>query len=657
MFDLAALVPLLAVIACGMLLGPLLEREPLGQRLVGGAAMLFLLRYLVWRVPATLPILMEGGAQAAWAAFCLLVEILLVLDGLLGFWVLAHRRDRSAEADGHEHRLRALPPEALPTVDLLIPTYNEGADVLERTIVGASAVDYPRLKVWVLDDGRRDWVAELCRRKGVGYVTRPDNLHAKAGNINHALTCTDGEFVAVFDADFVPRRDFLWRTLGFFGDPGVGVVQTPQHFFNPDPVQLNLGAESGLPEEQRFFFTVLQPSRDALDAAFCCGSNAVIRRSALLRAGGFPTGSVTEDVLLTLVLLRFGQVTRYLNERLAVGLSPETTEAYFVQRRRWCRGGVQLMFLKDGPLGPGLSLLHRLLFLPTYWLLQLPAKLFLVAVPLVFLWTGLVPLRLSGLEEFVLYPLTTMVVCSGAMMRLAPGAYLPIVTDAIQLFMALRLGPTALASLIKPFGTPFRVTPKGRAAGEAVFDRRNFLAVGLLLVLILLGLLKGEAAWPGNPGTVERQALGGLWAMVDAMVLLLVMGMSFAVPRLRGQERFPWRVPVRLRCIAPDAGGSAWQDGHTANVSMSGAAIVVDGHGLTACDLVELDLPGPGLLLATVVRADASEASLQFEPLTEAQGDALIRALYTSGLVNGCDGRIAAGRLAGLLLRRLFASG
>lgn len=657
MLDPAALVPLLVVIACGLLLGPLLEREPLGRRLVAGAAMLFLVRYLVWRVPACLPTLAGGGAQAWWAALCLAVEVPLVLDGLLGFWVLAHRRDRSAEADRHERRLRALPPEALPTVDLLIPTYNEEADVLERTIVGAAAVDYPHLRVWVLDDGRRDWVAELCRRKGVGYLTRPDNRHAKAGNINHALQCTDGEFVAVFDADFVPRHDFLWRTLGFFADPGVGIVQTPQHFFNPDPVQLNLGAERWLPEEQRFFFTVLQPSRDAFDAAFCCGSNAVIRRTALERAGGFPTGSVTEDVLLTLVLLRFGQVTRYLNERLAVGLSPETTQAYFVQRRRWCRGGVQLLFLKDGPLGPGLGWRHRLLFLPTYWLLQLPSKLFLVAVPLVFLWTGLVPLHLSGLEEFLLYPLTTMVVCSGAMMRLAPGAHLPLVTDAIQLFMALRLAPTALASLIKPFGTPFRVTPKGRAAGEAVFDRGNFLATGLLLGLTLLGLLKGQAAWPGNPGTVEQQALGGLWAVVDAVVLLLVMGMSFAAPRQRGQERFPWQVPARLRRLATDGDDLPWLDAQTINVSLSGAALTLADAGLAAHDLVELELPGPGRVRAVVVRAATDGLSLQFDPLTEHQNDALIRALYTSGLVNGCDGRIPARRLTGILLRRLFASG
>ena len=110
-------------------------------------------------------------------------------------------------------------PEQLPSVDVFIPTYNEPIEVLEKTITGALCLDYPERQG--LGARRRPpaWLKDFCEDKGVGYLNRPDNEHAKAGNINHALTKTNADFVAIFDADFVPQRNFLMRTLGFFADP------------------------------------------------------------------------------------------------------------------------------------------------------------------------------------------------------------------------------------------------------------------------------------------------------------------------------------------------------------------------------------------------------------------------------------------------------
>ncbi len=150
--------------------------------------------------------------------------------------------------------------------------------MLEKTIVGALCLDYPNFKVWVLDDGRREWLRKYCDGKGVGYLTRPDNAHAKAGNINHAVPLTNGEYIAIFDADFIPQRQFLMRTLGFFQDSKIGTVQIPHSFYNSDPLQTNLALQKSLPDDQRFFFEAIMPSRDAWDAAFCCGSNSVTRR-------------------------------------------------------------------------------------------------------------------------------------------------------------------------------------------------------------------------------------------------------------------------------------------------------------------------------------------------------------------------------------------
>jgi cellulose synthase (UDP-forming) len=128
--------------------------------------------------------------------------------------------------------------------------------------------------------------------------------HAKAGNVNngllHALaTGRRPEFILLLDADFVPSVNILKRTLGLFAEPDIGIVQTPQHFFNPDPIQSNLLCASAWPDEQRFFFDIFVPANDAWGTAFCCGTSAVFRVAALLATGGMATETVTEDMLTT----------------------------------------------------------------------------------------------------------------------------------------------------------------------------------------------------------------------------------------------------------------------------------------------------------------------------------------------------------------------
>jgi cellulose synthase (UDP-forming) len=300
-------------------------------------------------------------------------------------------------------------------------------------------------------------------------------------------------------------------------------------------------------------------------------------------------------------------------------------------------------------LGPGLGPVQRLLFLPTYWLVALPGKLLLPLVPAVFLWTGLAPVRLGSVAEFAAYPLTTVLVTLLAVVRLAPGAYTPVVSGAVQLYAALRLAPTALATLVRPFGEPFRVTPKGRAAAGGGLDRPNLLLSGGLLAL---GALR-DALWGGPLVREDGQRLiGTAWAFASCLTLFLVLALSFSRPHQRAQARFPWRVPLGCRRLAD---GAAAREGETVDVSLTGARLALaDGHGLGPGDLVELALPGIGAVQASVVRARGRELAVQFEPLTEGQRDALIRQLYTAGLVNAPERGAPLPRLVRGLAWRLF---
>ncbi|KQU49612.1 hypothetical protein ASG67_10790 [Sphingomonas sp. Leaf339] len=182
--------------------------------------------YLIWRLTDTID-WHSGAAKLWWPLTCLTVELAALFDAGILLILLSRPTDRSREADAGERRLRAswaTDASLLPPVDVFITTYNEPREVLEKTIVGTLSLEWPDARIWVLDDGRRQWVHDLCAAKGAGYITRDNNRGAKAGNINHALTQTQAPFVTVFDADFVPRRDFLMRTMGFFEDARIGIV-------------------------------------------------------------------------------------------------------------------------------------------------------------------------------------------------------------------------------------------------------------------------------------------------------------------------------------------------------------------------------------------------------------------------------------------------
>ncbi|CAA7621919.1 glycosyltransferase [Magnetospirillum sp. SS-4] len=604
------------------------RNENWARSLVAGLIVATAARYLLWRYTRTIPDLDAGIGTFAWAWFCLLAETAAFVELVTFMLVLSRTSNRTPEADRHQARLQAMLVDALPAVDVFIPTYNEGPEVVERSILGALSMDYPKLTVWVLDDGGRDWLREFCDRHGARYLRRTERNHAKAGNMNHALGHATGDLVAIFDADFVPRRNFLWRTVGFFDDPTIGIVQTPQHFFNRDPVQNNLSLQRCWPDEQRLFFDVMAAGRDAWNAAFCCGAGSVVRREALDAIGGFPTASITEDLLTTLAMLRKGWITRYLNERLAQGLAAETLEAFFVQRQRWCRGALQAIYLPEGPLGRGLSWFQRIMFFPFSWIIQYPVRILFLAVPAVYLWTGVTPLVPERAGETAAFLLPAMIMAFAGMRWLAPDTYMPFLSTVASVFSSFRLLPTVIAGLVRPFGVGFKVTPKGSLTAGGQVD---------LLTLSLLGLMGGVTAGGLAINLIPEWRIlsadeffpyASGWAMLNLSIVLVASLLCFEAKRHRNEERFPAQDAASL--LADDIRRPC----RILDLSLAGARVAVEG-GLP--DEITLDLPEVGRLQCRIVRRGSDFICVNFSGPGDDELAGLVRSIYGAGRSNAVD--------------------
>jgi cellulose synthase (UDP-forming) len=586
--------------------------------------------YLHWRLFATVLPAQGAWYEVGWVWLCFAVELLAVFDQLILYITFLRTSDRRGEADGHEARIRALPPETLPSVDVYIPTFNEPMEVLEKTITGALCLDYPDLSIWVLDDGRRPWLKEFCEAKGVGYLNRPDNAHAKAGNINHALTRTNGEFVAIFDADFIPQRNFLMRTIGFFSDPKIGIVQTPHAFYNYDPMQANLAMRKSLPDEQRFFFDAIMPSRDAWSAAFCCGSNSVTRRVALRAVGdALPTQSITEDLLLSMDLLRKGYVTRYLCERLAFGLAPETIDAFFTQRQRWARGAIQILYLPNGPLGHDLTVMQRLLFLPTHWLSLGLRSLIAVVAPIVFLWTGISPVFDVTASDVLYYLVPMILALIGGVRAYAPDQHFPLASQVQGTFLSFKILPTVLATVVKPFGHPFKVTPKGGVSRVSNYARGIFWSAASLIVLTIIGLIVNTIPEWRIVETSHMLPVVAFWSAINVVVLFLVCMMSLHAPRRRSEERFDFDEETRI--IGPSGAVSI---GRIRDLSLSGARLELDQDNSMDArvkESVRILIADVGFVSGTLVRQREKSLAVQFNLPQSVERDLLIRKMFTAG--------------------------
>ena len=561
--------------------GPESVRSRRLAHLGGLTATLALVGYLVWRVTATLP---QSGPWRAAAWLLVAFEALPLLTSvvkLVSWWNIDTVPVDAAPAAPHGMR-----------VAVLIPTYNEPAEVVGPTIAAARALQ-PAHETWVLDDGDRPWLADLCRAYDVRYVTRPEHEHAKAGNLNNALAVMAREevtgvapidLIAVLDCDHVPLPGFLPVLLGYFEDEDVALVQAPQSFFNTGAFD-----DDGYTGEQGLFFNVQLAARQHSGAGtFWCGSSSLLRVAALRDVGGVAQETVTEDMHTTLKLQRRGWRTVYHHQTVALGLAPETPEQYLVQRRRWGMGAMQV-------------LVHEKLWRRQRYLTWRTQFEYLVGA----LWW------LEGLATILALVIPAVLLVTGASTStVAPQTFLVVFVVAFSLRMwgyklllrrqirwrtafALRvlrvpIGLACLWWLVSRRNLQFTVTPKGASHLRA---RGRIPAAVVLLVVVTLALVgysvlgtQHLVPWRTDASST---ATSGVWIVAGLVVL------AHAVRRIRAERyattrrsahRFPTGGEVRVDGVVGDL----------VDVSVNGAAVrFAPGDGVLPGP-AEVTLPGAG---------------------------------------------------------------
>lgn len=618
------------------------RRSPAGtlaRRLAFGAWLGATLGYLAWRALAT-----RNPAAPAWSWLFLGLEAWACACSVLFYLVQLERRAREA-------------PPARPgwTVDVFVCSYNEPLAMVRQTLRRALALDYPH-RVWLLDDGDRPAARALAQELGCDYLARGRNTDFKAGNLNHALARSSGDLVLVLDADHLVREHLLSRLLGYFDDPRVALVQTPQVYCNVDSFQHHVEADGRrLWHEGAIFHHVLQPGADRWNAAFFVGTGAVLRRAALDSIGGFATGTVTEDCHTSLRLHARGWESVFHDEPLGFLQAPHSLLQYLTQRLRWGQGSMQIL-RRENPLTlPGLTLRQRLVYFNSLASFgQAIVHLAWYVAPAAFLLGAAPPLLLEEPAQFA--PLLLHVAVDVAAFRFFLGPLArPLLAECYK-FLNVWVFLRSLAGLFARERLRFVVTSKGRDPEASPLLLAPQLALLLLnATAFTVGCLRLGAA--GSPAA----RLGILTATLFAAAFVIVGGTASAFAWQRRAARGDYPYPDDLPALLPDGGRAelvrvnarflqlllppgaalpAAGDRLDLRVELGAGAVALSGSVTGAREVRAQDRAGPPRALL----------SLSLEPLAPEVADRLYDRLAERtipGLLARLDGAAAGGEDAG----------
>ena len=581
------------------------------------------LRYMYWRLTETLGF--DDWVDMAFGYGLVLAEIYALVVLVFGYLQTAWPLRRQPV-------LLKSPPSDWPVVDVFIPSYNEALDIVKLTIFAAQAMDWPKdkLRVHVLDDGRREDFREFCEQINVNYITRDNNRHAKAGNLNEALKVTSGEFVAFFDADHVPTRSFLQVSIGWFlKDPKLAMLQTPHFFFSPDPFEKNLDTFRSVPNEGELFYGLVQDGNDLWNATFFCGSCAVIRRKPLMEVGGVAVETVTEDAHTALKLNRAGYNTAYLAIPQAAGLATESLSSHISQRIRWARGMAQI-FRTDNPLfGKGLNLGQRLCYLNAmlHFFYGLPRLVFLTA-PLAFLFFDAQIFHAAGLM-ITAYALPHIFHASLTNSTIQGRFRHSFWNEVYETVLAWYIMGPVLVALVNPKRGGFNVTNKGGIIDEKFFDWKLARPYIVLLTLNMAGLAWGLLRLAlGEEGATTTLLINLVWTLYNVIITSAAVAVASETRQIRAEPRVAAQLPARLT----RADGSVIE-GMTQDFSQKGVGLrLPEGVNVPQGERVQISLfrnQHLSVFPAVIVFSRGELLGAQFDALSLRQQSDLVRLTFS----------------------------
>ncbi|MCC0176284.1 glycosyltransferase [Waterburya agarophytonicola K14] len=613
---LAPTVILLVLAQVVMKLSP--EPTTWSRRLVAMTLFALFLRYFFWRSLSSLNL--ATPVEGIFSLMLFLMELLAMGGGALQLLLLLTVKNRDREAEKYSVAVKE--NSYNPSVDILIPTYNEPDFILKRTIIGCQAINYDNKQVYILDDTRRQSVKQLAQELGCHYITRSDNFGAKAGNLNNALKKTSGELVVVFDADFVPTTNFLERTVGFFQKDKIALVQTPQSFYNSDPIAHNLGLQEVLTSEEEVFYRHLQPIKDGTGSVVCAGTSFVARRNALREIGYFATQSVSEDYFTGIQLSARGYELVYLDEKLSAGLAAESIGAHIEQRLRWVRGTLQAFFIKSNPLTiPGLNLWQRLGHLEGifHWFTCIPRVFFLI-VPVICIFGQLNPVLSSSSEMvYIFLPYYMMQLTMFSWLNKRSRSVL--LSDVYSLIQAIPVFVTVFKVMFSPFGKGFKVTPKGLSR-----DKFNYNWSLALPMTILFGatMVSFSVSLLNPPSTSFN--LGLYWSSYNLLTISVAMITLLDLPKPSFYEWFTIKKEIDVY-----SDRSTYQS-VTQKISEEGVEIILERSADLSTDVFVELLPEVLIVSGKVTRSylenDYLIVTIKFNQLNLEQHRELVEMLY-----------------------------
>ncbi|MUL35769.1 glycosyltransferase [Gloeocapsopsis dulcis] len=544
------------------------------------------LRYLYYRTSYTLNF--NNWINGISCVLLYGAELYAVLTLVLAYFQTLKIKDRQPVD------LKTIPQPQWFTIDIYIPTYNESVDIVRKTALGALATDYPadKKRVYILDDGRkfperREELRQMCDEIGCTLLTRENNDHAKAGNINTAFRHTQGDLVLILDCDHVPARDILQKTIGFFYNPKVSLVQTPHWFYNPDPFERNLLTGGKVPVGNELFYKVLQKGNDFWNAAFFCGSAAVIRKEHVMQIGGIAVETVTEDCHTSLRLHSLGYETVYYDKIMVAGLAPEKLVAYVGQQVRWARGMAQILRLENPMFNPKLKLTlpQRICYFSatSHFFYGFPRLMYAIA-PTLFLLFSINPIRGLGLETLA-YALPHILLGLNTNHLTYKHVRFSFWNEIFEFVMSYQAGIVTFLALINPKLGSFNVTDKGQTVDKRTFDWQSIRPLLIVTALVVTSLLAVPFWLLLRPEDSEAVLVNALWCVFNLILLVAACLVAFEQPQLRSAHR----LQRHLGAVIYSADQSV--PGITVNISETGALIALDSWA-NLPDEVEVEIIG-----------------------------------------------------------------